>query len=118
MTKRALVVPLWPAGRGKGRGAHLAWHHVERGRRGGSSGMGLDARTGRRRRGHGCSGSGTRRHATQWKDRGGEVLTSRLEATMVGLNPGNRVKNHSNEIEFKFETRSNFLCSKQDLPEV
>jgi hypothetical protein len=40
------------------------------------------------------------------------------EATVLGLNPVNQVKNHSNEIEFKFKTRLNFLWSKQELPEV
>jgi hypothetical protein len=31
------------------------------------------------------------------------------EATVLGLNPVSRVNHHSNEIEFKFNTRSNFL---------
>jgi hypothetical protein len=40
------------------------------------------------------------------------------EATVLGLNPVSRVKHRSNEIEFKFNTRSNFLWHKQDIPEV
>jgi hypothetical protein len=37
---------------------------------------------------------------------------------VLGLNPVSRVKHHSNEIEFKFNTRSNFLWPKQDIPEI
>jgi hypothetical protein len=49
---------------------------------------------------------------------GEEMLTSGPEATVLGLNPVSQVKHRSNEIEFKFNTCSNFLSLKQDIPEV
>jgi hypothetical protein len=49
---------------------------------------------------------------------GEEMLTSGPEATMLGLNPVSQVKHRANEIEFKFNTCSNFLSLKQDIPEV
>jgi hypothetical protein len=41
--------------------------------------------------------------------RGKRVVDAWALATVPDLNTVNRVKNHSNEIEFKFRTRSNFF---------
>jgi hypothetical protein len=79
---------------------HGGWQHeLEQGGLAASSGAGATGASDARRRQPYRVGQGTkvgRRHVGPM-------------ATVLGLNPVNRVKNSSNRIEFKFETRSNFF---------